>query len=85
MNKKDMMPTIFLVLNIIIGLAILVYPPPDTIRRIYSPRNVTEDKYVPMCNGIRCQFCGYRCFLPEGQIGRCKLRVNFGNKKYLLK
>ena len=77
---------IFLVFNVIVGTLILIYPLPTTISSIARPnRSVTENQYIPMCNGIQCLFCGYECFLPEGQIGLCKIRVNSGNKKYLLK
>lgn len=40
--------------------------------------------YRNVCGGVQCTLCPWRCFLPEGQRGICKVRINFGGKLYTL-
>ncbi|MGD9641615.1 MAG: hypothetical protein AB7V08_02635 [Elusimicrobiales bacterium] len=59
------------------------YPPPSTFSLVYPPEhpNVRPGRFaVPACNGLQCRLCPYECFLPEGAVGRCKVRVNYGGR-----
>jgi hypothetical protein len=59
------------------------YPPPATFSKLYPPLSprVRDGRFAaPVCNGVQCRLCPYNCFLPEGALGRCKVRINYGGK-----
>lgn len=64
--------------------ALIAYlPPPSTFSLLFPPQSshIRDGRFaVPVCNGAQCRLCPYRCFLPEGALGRCKVRVNYGGK-----
>ncbi|MFA6435304.1 MAG: AmmeMemoRadiSam system radical SAM enzyme [Elusimicrobiales bacterium] len=66
------------------GAALLAfYPPPFTFARLLPPENpwVRDGRFaVPACNGVQCRLCPFKCFLPEGARGRCKVRSNYGGR-----
>jgi len=68
-----------------LAAAVLVsfFPPPSTFASVYPPEHqrVRPGRFtVPACNGLECRLCPYECFLPEGAVGRCKVRVNYGGR-----
>lgn len=34
--------------------------------------------------GVKCQLCPFYCFLPEGQKGKCQVRINTGGTLYTM-
>jgi len=55
--------------------------PPRTIAAVIPPpADSVEDgeSWHTACNGVQCELCPFRCFLPEGAVGKCRLRVNHG-------
>jgi pyruvate formate lyase activating enzyme len=77
--------SLFLFLNIIFCILIVfliaVHPPPDTASRIF-PANATMIRPAEWskldCLGVQCTLCPFRCFLPEGSRGICRVRMNVG-------
>lgn len=78
---------LYLFLNIIFCLIIVsiiaVYPPPQTVSSIFN----IDGTYVKQadwqkqdCLGVQCELCPFRCFLPEGSRGICRVRMNAGGK-----
>jgi len=49
-------------------VAALVPPPADSVG--------DGESWHTACNGVQCELCPFRCFLPEGAVGKCRLRVN---------
>ena len=35
-------------------------------------------------NGVRCELCSWRCFIPKGKLGECGVRKNIDNSLYSL-
>lgn len=78
---------LYLLFNIIFCLIIItiiaIYPPPGTINSIIS---VDETRFRQAkwwgqdCLGVQCKLCPFRCFLPEGARGICRVRMNVGGK-----
>jgi pyruvate formate lyase activating enzyme len=55
------------------------FPPPSTIQAFSHPENpqVQPARYWrTVCAGVQCTLCPFRCFLPEGARGRCRVRMN---------
>src|SRR3990167_4584072 len=84
---KNIQTYLVLLLNIVfcfsfVSLAAL-YPPPQTISSIV-PVNDTIIKRAEWeklaCLGVQCELCPFRCFLPEGSRGICKVRMNVAGK-----
>lgn len=78
---------IFLLLNIVlcIGVVSLVafYPPPHTATSLFAIDNqrIRQAEWGTWgCLGVQCQLCPFRCFLPEGGRGICRVRMNVGSK-----
>ncbi len=78
---------IFLFLNIILCAAIVliiaVYPPPQTVTGIIpidGARFKQADWERQDCLGVQCELCPFRCFLPEGSRGICRVRMNIGGR-----
>jgi len=74
-------------LNIIfcvgVALMIAIAPPPGTITGIIPPdgNRIKQAKWESAdCLGVRCELCAFRCFLPEGSRGICRVRMNIGGK-----
>ncbi|MBI4803096.1 MAG: AmmeMemoRadiSam system radical SAM enzyme [Elusimicrobia bacterium] len=62
---------------------IAFYPPPETFGKLIPVNNpwVKDGKFAAsVCNGIQCGLCPFKCFLPEGARGRCKVRINHGGR-----
>lgn len=69
--------------NICASALLASYPPPAAPGRLMPVNNpsVREAKfYVPVCNGVQCGLCPFKCFLPEGARGRCRVRINHGGR-----
>ncbi|MFA6028237.1 MAG: AmmeMemoRadiSam system radical SAM enzyme [Elusimicrobiota bacterium] len=65
------------------GLLVSRLPPPATFARLASAENpwVREARFWrPVCNGVQCGLCPFKCFLPEGGRGRCRVRMNVGGE-----
>ncbi len=70
-------------LSLCAGALLAFYPPPVTFAKLMPPDNpwVRDGRFaVPVCNGVQCKLCPFKCFLPEGARGRCKVRVNYGGR-----
>lgn len=46
---------------------------------------ITESAQQKSCLGAQCLRCPYRCFLPEGAVGVCNMRINSGDEVKLVK
>ncbi|MBF0216826.1 MAG: AmmeMemoRadiSam system radical SAM enzyme [Candidatus Omnitrophica bacterium] len=86
MNGKIRTYTV-LALNITFTIACVIliaaYPPPGTARGIFpvdAARVRTADWQRRDCLGVECELCPFRCFLPEGSRGLCKVRMNSGGE-----
>ncbi|MGA2775780.1 MAG: AmmeMemoRadiSam system radical SAM enzyme [Candidatus Omnitrophota bacterium] len=85
MEKARLYLFIFLniILSIIIVSVIAVYPPPQTVSSIIPIDGIRirqADWWRQDCLGVQCGLCPFRCFLPEGSRGRCRVRMNVGGK-----
>lgn len=80
-------PYLFIILNIILCVVVVsiiaVYPPPQTVTAII-PVDCAKIKQADWekqdCLGVVCELCPFRCFLPEGSRGICRVRMNIGGK-----
>jgi len=69
-----------------LGAASLIsrFPPPGTFSTVFpvtdNPSVAPARFWAPACNGVVCNLCPFRCFLPEGERGICKVRMNSGGK-----
>lgn len=80
-------PYLFIILNIILCVIVVsiiaVYPPPQTIAGVI-PIDCTKIKQADWekqdCLGVVCELCPFRCFLPEGSRGICRVRMNVAGK-----
>jgi len=63
---------------------VALFPPPDTARLIFggadNPAARTAARWSSACNGVQCFVCPFKCFLPEGMRGRCRVRLNSGGE-----
>ncbi len=82
-----MRPYLSLFLNVILCLIaasiIAIYPPPDTIGSIIpidGARFRQADWEKRDCLGVQCELCPFRCFLPEGSRGICRVRMNVAGR-----
>jgi len=78
---------LYLFLNIILCIVIVaiiaVYPPPQTITSLFNidrTRVRQADWEKQDCLGVQCELCPFRCFLPEGSRGICRVRMNVGGR-----
>ncbi|MDP3788990.1 MAG: radical SAM protein, partial [Candidatus Omnitrophota bacterium] len=78
---------LYLFLNVIICIIIIsiiaVYPPPQTISGaipVDGTRIKQAEWEVRDCLGVLCTLCPFRCFLPEGSRGICRVRMNVGGR-----
>lgn len=84
---KKIRPYLFLFLNIIFCLSIVyviaIFPPPQTVSSI-MPLDGTRIRQADWekqdCLGVQCELCPFRCFLPEGSRGICRVRMNVAGK-----
>lgn len=74
-------------LNIVLCLVILsliaAYPPPQTASSVFpvDGARVKQAEWEKQdCLGVQCELCPFRCFLPEGSRGICRVRMNVGGK-----
>ena len=84
---KKIRPYLFLILNIILCVIIVsiiaIYPPPQTAASIIpvdGAKFKQADWETQDCLGVQCQLCPFRCFLPEGSRGICRVRMNVGGR-----
>jgi hypothetical protein len=68
-----------------VWVAVLIsrYPPPETLSQLFgdaSPRSEQALWGLNICNGVQCRGCSFKCFLPEGNLGRCKVIINSGGQ-----
>ena len=64
-----------------LAIIISVFPPPQTINKIFPLKetNFREARWWERVdNGVKCTLCPFKCFLPEGMRGRCRVRMNRG-------
>ncbi|MBU2572884.1 MAG: hypothetical protein KKH28_02250 [Elusimicrobia bacterium] len=69
--------------NVCAAALIAFYPPPETFGKLIPVDNprVRDGRFrAPVCNGVQCTLCPFKCFLPEGARGRCKARINYGGR-----
>jgi len=74
-------------LSVYISLFISFLNPPLTFNKIFPlDKNYIKEArfWQNSCAGVQCQLCPFGCFLPEGQRGICRVRMNCGNKLYTL-
>jgi len=76
-----------LVLAVFASLGISFLRPPATLNNIFK----INEKYIheaswwhSACTGVQCDLCPFNCYLPEGERGICRVRMNSGNKLYTL-
>lgn len=74
---------IIVLLAVLVSLGISFLKPPQAFNKIFK----IDEKYIKeaswwrsSCAGVQCGLCPFKCFLPEGQRGRCRVRMNSGNK-----
>ncbi len=84
---KNIKAYLFLLFNIIfcliIAFIVAVYPPPQTVNSIIPIDKVRfrqADWERQDCLGVQCELCPFRCFLPEGSRGICRVRMNTAGK-----
>ncbi len=84
---KNIKPYLFLSLNIIFCVGILsliaIYPPPQTVSGIFPAdgTRIRQAEWSKMdCLGVQCTLCPFRCFLPEGARGICRVRINVAGR-----
>ncbi len=84
---KNIRLYLFIFLNIILCVIIVsiiaVYPPPQTVSRIIPIDGIRvrqADWEKQDCLGVQCDLCPFRCFLPEGSRGICRVRMNVGGR-----
>ncbi len=71
------------VLSLCAAAILAFYPPPATFSGLIPPDNpwVRDGRFsVSVCNGVQCKLCPFKCFLPEGARGRCRVRINYGGR-----
>lgn len=77
---------VFLILSFLASYFITKYPPPETFSRIFSSDDINLPKSPfhkakfskKICGGVQCGLCPFKCFLPDGARGKCRVRANFG-------
>jgi pyruvate formate lyase activating enzyme len=86
MNKRTK-TNILLLVNVIfcvaVAVAVSAYPPPGTMTKFAPPdeRLIRRaDWQGQACLGVSCGLCPFRCFLPEGSRGICRVRMNVGGE-----
>ncbi|HOW28188.1 MAG TPA: AmmeMemoRadiSam system radical SAM enzyme [Elusimicrobiota bacterium] len=55
------------------------YPPPTTFSELIPTGNPSVKDasfWKTTCAGAQCFLCPFKCFLPEGTRGRCRVRIN---------
>ncbi len=84
---KKIRPYVFLIFNIIFCIIVVsiiaIYPPPQTVASIIpvdGAKFKQADWETQDCLGVQCQLCPFRCFLPEGSRGICRVRMNVGGR-----
>lgn len=83
LNKEKLHLYCNIIFCLIIVTIIAIYPPPRTINSIIP---IDEAKFRQAewwgqdCLGAQCKLCPFRCFLPEGSRGICRVRMNVGGK-----
>lgn len=77
----------YLILNIIFCIAVVsliaVYPPPQTVSSIFKidGARIRQAEWESQdCLGVQCELCPFRCFLPEGSRGICRVRMNVAGR-----
>lgn len=73
--------------NVLIGLTVAFMiasnPPPNTVHNLAC---LDEERIKPAmwekfeCLGVQCELCPFRCYLPEGARGICRVRMNVSGK-----
>ncbi len=59
------------------------YRPPRSFSELLpsdNPQVAPARYWRTVCAGVQCTLCPWRCFLPEGARGRCRVRLNSGGK-----
>jgi len=72
---------IFLLLSFSASWLISNYQLPETFSKIISSKTLIlhQAKFSKkICNGIQCELCPHKCFLPNGARGKCRVRINSG-------
>jgi len=85
MKKARLYLPIFLniIFCIIVVFIIALYSPPQTVSSIISidgTRIRQADWEKQDCLGVQCELCPFRCFLPEGSRGICRVRMNVAGR-----
>lgn len=77
--KPYLLIAVNIILCLIVAFAVAIYPPPQTVAGIIAfdgARFRPADWWNPDCLGVQCELCPFRCFLPEGSRGICRVRMN---------
>ena len=72
---------VFLLLSFSASWLISKYRPPETFSKIFSSGNIgfhQAEFSKKICNGVQCEMCPHKCFLPDGARGKCRVRINLG-------
>ena len=73
----------FLILALLLGMLILAKSPYELSLVKVNDNFVKEASYWHKKDlGVQCELCPNYCFLPEGQRGLCKVRINKNNTLY---
>lgn len=70
-------------ISLTVAFIIAVNPPPNTVHNLIS---LDEERIRPAmwekfeCLGVQCELCPFRCYLPEGSRGICRVRMNVSGK-----
>lgn len=62
---------------------VTAFPPPATfavLTKVDNPAVRQAMWWRTMCAGVQCTLCPWKCFLPEGARGRCRVRMNSGGR-----
>jgi len=87
MNKDSIKASIILVLNMFIAVALITAMPAYFNNRVFLDKSQTIKEamfYHTVCNGVQCDLCPKECFLPEGYRGKCRVRINTGDKLFTM-
>ncbi|MFH1406928.1 MAG: AmmeMemoRadiSam system radical SAM enzyme [Candidatus Omnitrophota bacterium] len=77
--RKKLILTGMIITAILISGLISLFPPPKTFSRVIPiDKDYLKEAlwWKTACNGVQCVLCPFRCFLPEGQRGICRVRIN---------
>jgi pyruvate formate lyase activating enzyme len=75
------------IINIAVAVALITALPAYFNQKTFIEHNPAIKEamfYHNTCNGVQCDLCPAECFLPEGFRGKCRVRINTGDKLYTM-